>query len=115
MIKKLSTGPHRAATLSSRLALVGFLALQLLVQAWWINFPAGEALARPVPQAAKITIAQLDADDDHRIFKLPTPPSLAPSLQSLRAIAEEPCSRTGSRVSPPQQRPIYQEISVLLI
>ncbi|GEM_PF-5201671 len=100
-----------------RVALVLFLTLQLLVQAWYINIPVapGEALTGKFPSAAKLTIAQLDAVDDDRTSALITPSYIALAMPSLFALATTPITGSGLNTAPPFRRLIYQEISVLRI
>jgi len=101
----------------ARLTLVLFLALQLMIQAWYINTAVaqGETLTGRFPSAAKLTIAQLDAVDDDRTSALITVSYIALTHPSCLAVATAPS--TGHRINAPHpaHRPIYQEISVLRI
>lgn len=116
MRRRLAAKKTKADGTPIRLVLIGFLTLQLLVQAWSINFPAAnQILAGELPSAARMTIAQLDVDDDHRSFKGSAPLSLALTIQPVGSISEEHCTETSAPVPPSSHRPIYQQISVLLI
>ena len=117
MIKTLSGGAHRAGSVSSHLLLVGFLTLQLLVQAWYINTSVaqGETLTGKFPSAAKLTIAQLDAVDDDRTSALITPSYIALTIPSSFAVATAQITGNGINVPHSVRRLIYQENLVLRI
>lgn len=116
MSKRFAARKAKSDGTPIRLVLIGLLTLQLLVQAWSINFPtAKQIVSGEFPSAARMAIAQLDADDDHRIFKATAPLSLALTIQPVRSIAEERSSKTSASVPSSSHRPIYQQLSVLLI
>ena len=111
------TAAFNPGSTQGRLALVLFLTLQLLVQAWYINTPVaqGESLTGKFPSAAKLTIAQLDAVDDDRTLAVITPSYIALTIQSPCVVAAAQITGNEINVPHPARRSIYQVISVLRI